>query len=166
MARSTPFPPQVSVRSEVAQSLDPVRRLPQMLAAYLPSAGTGGGAISGEWMDAMPAADEGGAIGGGGGAALQAAVSAAVVAEVDAAVAKILSAQSEGFARLAQVIQECGRRRCVRRRLVMAQMSGQGGCGHKELQVKLKFEPKLWRAFLPSFPRGNRESVVVTHIAP
>ena len=87
---------QVSVRSEVSQSLEPVRRLPQMLAAMLPPPPMAGGGYDG-----------GGVLGGGGSgsgsgaamgavvseAAMQALVRVAVSEEVAAAVQQIISAQ-------------------------------------------------------------------------
>ncbi|KAG1666853.1 hypothetical protein FOA52_009477 [Chlamydomonas sp. UWO 241] len=82
--------------------MDPVRRLPQLLAAYLPPTPTA--TKSGEWMDASTGDESGGTVGGVGELQLRAAVQEAVQVEVDAALAKILAAQADGFARLAQTL--------------------------------------------------------------
>ncbi|EFJ48920.1 hypothetical protein VOLCADRAFT_90230 [Volvox carteri f. nagariensis] len=75
---------QSSVRNEVARSMEPVRRLPQMLAAALPPA-----LAAAEAVEASAAA-------GPAGSALQAIVSQ----EVEMAVARILDFQADAFGRL------------------------------------------------------------------
>ncbi|GIL62532.1 hypothetical protein Vafri_16747 [Volvox africanus] len=96
---------QSSVRNEVARSMEPVRRLPQMLAAALPPALAAAEAVEASAAGAPAAAT--GAAGAAGGAAaagltpeqLQAIVSQ----EVEVAVARILDFQVEAFGRLNMV---------------------------------------------------------------
>jgi hypothetical protein len=75
---------QVSVRSEVSQSLDPIRRLPSMLAAMLPATSGSGFDPSVPGLASGNLATE---------AAMQAAMRVAVSEEVAAAVQQILLAQ-------------------------------------------------------------------------
>ncbi|GLC43027.1 hypothetical protein PLESTM_001414800 [Pleodorina starrii] len=93
---------QSSVRNEVARSMEPVRRLPQMLAVALPPALAA--------AEAVEASAAGGGPAGGvaGGPPPPAAVTpeqlqAIVGQEVEAAVARILDFQADGFGRLATV---------------------------------------------------------------
>ncbi|KAG2443420.1 hypothetical protein HXX76_001778 [Chlamydomonas incerta] len=95
---------QSSVRNEVARSMEPVRRLPQMLAAALPPALAAAEAVEAS----VNGGGGGGLIGSGGGGGAGAGVSAeqvqAIVGqEVEAAVGRILDFSADGFGRLGAV---------------------------------------------------------------
>ncbi|GLI71314.1 hypothetical protein VaNZ11_016472 [Volvox africanus] len=96
---------QSSVRNEVARSMEPVRRLPQMLAAALPPA-----LAAAEAVEASAAGAPAVAAGAAGAAGVAAAagltpeqLQAIVSQEVEVAVARILDFQVEAFGRLNMV---------------------------------------------------------------
>ncbi|GAX74132.1 hypothetical protein CEUSTIGMA_g1581.t1 [Chlamydomonas eustigma] len=97
---------QVSVRSEVSQSLEPVRRLPQMIASLIPPSLTMMPSTSGSAYEpsAMSQAPPGPASSSSPAleSALLSAMRLAVNEEVSSALQQILSAQAEGFSRLSQ----------------------------------------------------------------
>ncbi|GIM16319.1 hypothetical protein Vretimale_18950 [Volvox reticuliferus] len=93
---------QSSVRNEVARSMEPVRRLPQMLAAALPPALAAAEAVEAS-AAVGPAAVAGAVVGAGGAAAVGLTpeqLQAIVSQEVEVAVARILDFQVEAFGRL------------------------------------------------------------------